>query len=68
MVWGERGELGLATLSIYTCGAEHQGLEDVGQGNDALDARVRVHHHQAMHLAEDTQVPRRFRPEGLFLV
>lgn len=39
-------------LSIYTCRAEHQGLEDVRQGDDALDAGALVHHHQPMHLAE----------------
>lgn len=34
---GGRG-LRLALLSVYTCRAEHQSLEDVRQGDDALDA------------------------------
>ncbi len=59
--WGEssgsrtEGELGLAMLSIYTCRAEHQGLEDVRQGDNALDAGALVHHHQPMYLAEKTR-------------
>lgn len=58
--WGEssgsrtEGELGLAMLSIYTCRAEHQSLEDVRQGDDALDAGALIHHHQPMHLAANT--------------
>lgn len=37
-------------LSVYTCWAEHQGLQDVRQGDDALDGRAIIHHHQPMDL------------------
>lgn len=40
----------LALLGGHTCGAEHQRLEDVRQGDDALDVGVLVHHHQPVHL------------------
>lgn len=39
-----------SVLGVYTCGAEYQGLQDVRQGDDALDAGALVHHHQTMDL------------------
>lgn len=45
----ERG-LELTMLSIYTCRAEHQSLEDIWQGNNAFDTWALIHHHQPMHL------------------
>ena len=45
----------LAMLSIYTCRAEHQSLEDIRQGDDALYAGALIHHHQPMHLEENTE-------------
>lgn len=60
MGWGEgsgsRTEEGwrLTLLGVYTCGAEHQRLEDVRQGDDALDVGVLVNHHQSMHLNTHT--------------
>lgn len=47
------GEFGLAMLSIYTCRAEHQSLEDVRQRNDALDTGTFIHHNQPMHLGKE---------------
>lgn len=51
----DRGRgLRLTLLSIYTCRAEHQSLEDVWQRDDALNAGAIIYHHQSMHLTRDT--------------
>lgn len=41
---------GLRVKSIDTCGSEHQGLEDVREGDDAPRVPVLVHQNQAMDL------------------
>lgn len=44
--------VGLGILCVYTCGGEYQRLQDVRQGDDALDAGVIVHHYQPVHLQD----------------
>ena len=47
-----RGGRASVLLGVNTCGTEHQGLQDVRQGDDPLNARVLVHHHQTMDLVD----------------
>lgn len=58
----------LAMLSIYTCRAEHQSLEDVRQGDDALYAGALVHHHQPMHLEQNNRGMNLISVKGYFQV
>lgn len=48
--WRKMERRGLRVKSIDTCGSEHQGLEDVGEGDDAPRVPVLVHQNQAMDL------------------
>lgn len=41
---------GLRVKCIDTCGSEHQGLEDVREGDDAPRVPVLIHQNQAMDL------------------
>lgn len=46
---------GLRVKSIDTCGSEHKGLEDVGEGDDAPRVLVLIHQNQAMDLWAQTE-------------
>lgn len=48
--WRKMERRGLRVKSIDTCGSEHKGLEDVGEGDDAPRVLVLVHQNQAMDL------------------
>lgn len=43
----------LGALDVYTCRGENQSLQDVRQGDDALDTRVLVYHHKPVHLERE---------------
>lgn len=43
----------LGALDIYTCRGENQSLQDVRQGDDALDTRVLINHYKPVHLERD---------------